>query len=379
MPIYLDNNATTPLEPEVRELMLHYFDVEYGNAGSRTHEYGARAKKAVQVAREAVAAVPDTDASDVVFTSGATEANNLAILGLAEFGRQTGRRHLVTTAIEHKAILEPMEALEKEGFELTVVGVDTSGRVSADAVLAAVREDTLLVSVMQANNETGVLQPIEEIADGLVPHAAYFHVDAVQGFGKELDGPRHPRIDLMAVSAHKIFGPKGVGALVSRRRGYDRAPLRPLMYGGGQERGLRPGTLPVPLIAGFGEAARLAIRDFEERRRKCQFVKHEALVAFAPLRPNVIGDFENTLPNVLALAFPGVDSEALMLALRELAAISNGSACTSTAYRPSHVLCSMGLDAETVAGAVRISWNHNSPSSNWREIASTIADLRVHA
>ena len=379
MPIYLDNNATTPLEPEVRDVMLRYFDVEYGNAGSRTHEYGARANKAVQLAREQIAELAGADPTEVLFTSGATEANNLAILGLADHGHRSGRKHLVTTAIEHKAVLEPMRALEAQGFELSIVGVGESGRVSSKDVLAAVREDTLLVSVMHANNETGVLQPIGEIADGLQGHTAYFHVDAVQGFGKELEGPRHARIDMLSASAHKLFGPKGVGTLIARRRGYERPPLKPLTYGGGQERGLRPGTLPVPLIAGFGMAAAIALRDYRIRKEFCSMERRRALEAFRPLEPTVIGDQSNALDHVLAIGFKGVDSEALMLALRDQVAISNGSACTSARREASHVLTAMGLDTDVVEAVARFSWSHLQPPTAWEELANEVRDLSVFA
>jgi cysteine desulfurase len=375
MPNYLDNNATTPLEPEVREVMLRYFDVEYGNAGSRTHEYGSRANKAVQLAREQIAELAGADPTEIVFTSGATEANNLAILGLADHGQSCGKKHLVTTAIEHKAVLEPMRVLEAQGFELSVVGVDESGRVSSKDVLSAVREDTLLVSVMHANNETGVLQPIGEIADGLKGLEAFFHVDAVQGFGKELEGPRHARIDMLSASAHKLFGPKGVGALIARRRGYERPPLRPLIYGGGQERGLRPGTLPVPLIAGFGTAATIALRDHQVRKEFCSTERKRALQAFEPLEPMVIGDQCKALNHVLALGFKGVDSEALMLALRDHVAISNGSACTSARREASHVLTAMGLDRDAIEAVARFSWSHLQPPTAWEELAEQIKHL----
>ena len=377
MPIYLDNNATTPLEPEVRDVMLRYFDLEYGNAGSRTHEFGSRANKAVQLAREQIATLASADPSEVIFTSGATEANNLAILGLADHGRRTGRQHLVTTAIEHKAVLEPMRALARQGFELTIIGVGKSGRVSTEDVLAAVRDDTLLVSVMQANNETGILQPIGEIASGLKDHSAYFHVDAVQGFGKELEGPRHARIDMLSVSAHKLFGPKGVGALIARRRGYERPPLMPIVHGGGQERGLRPGTLPVPLIAGFGTAATIAIRDHLFRRNVCVAERQRALKELEPLEPRLIGDQSHTLDHVLAVGFNGVDSEALMLSLRDMVAISNGSACTSASRERSHVLNSMGLDGEHIDSIVRFSWSHLQPPAPWAELAREIRDLTI--
>ena len=377
MPIYLDNNATTPLEPEVREVMLRYFDLEYGNAGSRTHEFGSRANKAVQFAREQIATLASADPSEVIFTSGATEANNLAILGLADHGRRTGRQHLVTTAIEHKAVLEPMKVLENQGFELTIVGVGKSGRVLPEDVLAAVRDDTLLVSIMHANNETGILQPIGEIASGLKAHTAYFHVDAVQGFGKDLEGPRHARIDMLSVSAHKLFGPKGGGALIARRRGYERPPLKPLMFGGGQERALRPGTLPVPLIAGFGAAAAIAMRDHLLRRSASFTERQLALKEFEPLKPILIGDQSHALGHVLTLGFMGVDSEALMLALRDDVAISNGSACTSARREASHVLTAMGLDQETIESIVRLSWSHLQPSTPWHELAKAIRGLNI--
>ena len=377
MPIYLDNNATTPLEPEVREVMLRYFDLDYGNAGSRTHEFGSRANKAVQIAREQIATLASADPSEVIFTSGATEANNLAILGLADHGRRTGRQHLVTTAIEHKAVLEPMKVLEGQGYELTIVGVGKSGRVMTEDVIAAVRDDTLLVSVMHVNNETGILQPVDDIASGLKDHTAYFHVDAVQGFGKDLEGPRHARIDMLSVSAHKLFGPKGVGALIARRRGYERPPLKPLMFGGGQERTLRPGTLPVPLIAGFGTAAATAARDHLLRRSACIAERQIALREFEPLKPILIGDQSYALGHVLSVGFKGVDSEALMLALRAEVAISNGSACTSARREASHVLTAMGLDPETIDSIVRLSWSHLQPSTPWRELAKAIRGLNI--
>ncbi|WP_430425100.1 cysteine desulfurase DndA [Phenylobacterium sp.] len=375
MPVYLDNNATTPLAPQVRELMFRYFDEEYGNAASRTHEFGLRAKQAVQRARVEVAAVVAADPAEVVFTSGATEANNLAILGLAPHGEAQNRRHLITTTIEHKAVLEPIGELEARGFEVTYVPVDASGRVRSKDVLSALRPDTLLVSVMQANNETGVLQPIAEIAGGLTSHDAHFHVDAAQGFGKSIAELKSARVDLISISAHKIYGPKGVGALVARRRQGQRAPLTPLMYGGGHEMGLRPGTLPVPLIVGFGAAAALAHHEHSSRQAACEMHRAAALAAFAPLGAVLIGDQAHVMPHVLMAAFPGVDSEALMLAAKDVAAMSNGSACTSANYAPSHVLTAMGLPDDVIEGAVRLSWSHLGEAPPWRELADRVADL----
>ena len=240
-PVYLDCNATTPLDPAVRESMAHWFGEEIGNAGSRTHGYGLRARRVVECARQQVGAVVGASPDEVLFTSGATESNNIAILGLAPFGERSGRRHVVTTSIEHKAVLEPVAALAERGFEVSIVETDATGVVSPEAVRRALRPDTLLISVMQVNNETGVRQPIMAIARELDGHEAYFHVDAAQGFGKEIIPLRSQRIDLISISSHKIYGPMGVGGLVIRHRGFERLPLAPITYGGGQERGLRPG------------------------------------------------------------------------------------------------------------------------------------------
>src|ERR1700687_5185955 len=269
-PVYLDCNATTPIEPDVWEAVRLYTAEEFGNAGSRTHEFGIRAKQAVQKARDQVAAVVGVQRDEVVFTSGATESNTTAILGLAAHAEQTNRRHLISTQIEHKAVLEPLEELQRRGFDVTLVPSGKDGRASVSAIREALRPDTVLVSVMQANNETGVRQPLLEIWSLLEDHPAYLHVDAAQGFGKDLDPLRNSRIDLTSVSAHKIYGPKGIGALILRRRGYAGPPVTPLIFGGGQERGLRPGTLPVPLVAGFGVACEMAVLHLEARRRKCE-------------------------------------------------------------------------------------------------------------
>lgn len=375
-PIYLDCNATTPLDPEVREAVAHWLCEEVGNAGSRTHGFGMRAKRAVQRAREQVAGVVNASPDEVLFTSGATESNNVAILGLAPFGESCGRRHIVTTAIEHKAVLEPLEALRERGFEVSLVEPDAKGVVSPNAVQRALRPETLLVSIMQANNETGMLQPVEEIAHDLDGHEAYFHVDAAQGFGKELKSLDSARIDLISVSSHKIFGPVGVGALVVRRRRFVRPPLAPLTYGGGQERGLRPGTLPTALIVGFGVAASVAVLDADRRAKRCAAMRKKALAALEPLGIRLHGDSERCMPHVLNLSVEGIDSEALMVAVKDLVALSNGSACTSQNYTPSHVLKAMGLSQGAIAGAVRMSWCHLTPEVDWDAVAARIGSLR---
>lgn len=374
---YLDMAATTPTDPRVAELVVRLMTEEFGNAGSRTHSYGADALGAVKKAREQIARVIRADPADVIFTSGATEADNLAILGLAPHGLSAGKRHIVSSAIEHKAVLEPLEHLAAQGFEVTLVAPNRDGYVSADEVMAAIRSDTLLVSIMHANNETGAIQPVAAIADRLPANGPVFHVDAAQTFGRLNDELSHPRIDLIALSGHKSYAPKGIGALVARRRDGRRPPLQPLMFGGGQERGLRPGTLPVPLIAGFGLAAQLAHQEHVARQEACQAIRLQAIAAFSALDPIIHGDADRgVLHHILSIAVPGVDSEAFMVAAKELVAISNGSACTSASYTPSHVLRAMGLDADLTSGTVRISWSHHSRDIPWSELVRRIDDLR---
>lgn len=375
MPTYLDCNATTPLDPEVKEVLLHYLTEEFGNEGSRTHEFGAKAKQAVKKARDQVATVASARCDEVIFTSGATESNNLAILGLREFGRKQGKLHIITTTIEHKAVLEPFDAMSREGFDITLLPVGAAGYVEPDIVRAALRPSTLLVSVMQVNNETGVRQPLAEISDVLRDHPAYFHTDAAQGYGKDFEPLRNKRIDLISISGHKILAPKGIGALIMRRRGYERLPIQALVFGGGQERGLRPGTLPVALIASLGTAAEIAFRDCEKRQQACLQIREKAIRAIAPLNPKLTGNQEFVMDHVLNFAFPGLDSEALMVALKDLVAISNGSACTSSSYAPSHVLKAMGMNDDEANSCIRLSWCHLTPEVDWDAIANRIRRL----
>jgi len=337
---------------------------EFGNAGSRTHTYGTRAMQAVEVARRQISSAIATEPSDVVFTGGATEANNLALLGIEAHGRATARTHIISTAIEHKAVLEPLAALQARGFEVELVSADSKGAVSTEDVLERVRNDTLLVSVMQVNNETGSIQPLSDIAAGL-PEDIYLHTDAAQGFTK-VDSIRDPRIDLVSLSGHKIFGPKGVGALIVRRRARRRPPLAPLMHGGGQERGLRPGTLAVPLIAGIGLAAELAVSEASERRASCLRMREEVLKVLAPLDPQVNGSGLG-VPHILNFSILGLDAEAAMVRVKAQVAISNGSACTSALYTHSHVLEAMGLSSDRCRSALRVSWSHNSSITNLRQ------------
>jgi cysteine desulfurase len=364
--------------PEVVEEVTRYLAVEYGNEGSRTHGYGAAARKRVNQAREEVAALVAATSDEILFTSGATEANNLAILGLAPALREGGKRHLVTSALEHKAVLEPFARLEEEGFTVSRIGAGESGLVDPEELLAAVGPETGLVSLMQVNNETGVLQHLRRVAEGL-PGDVYFHVDGAQGAGKELDEISHPRIDLISASAHKLHGPKGVGVLVARRRDFRRPPLQPLMVGGGQERGLRPGTIPVHLVAGYGRAVAAALAEREEREDLNRAFRERALAALQPLEPAINGNPERTLPHVLNVSFPGVDAEAAILATKDLLALSSGSACNSGSFERSHVLEAMGLDDARVDGALRFSWCHLTPDPDWGELVRRLQGLHTPA
>jgi cysteine desulfurase len=389
MAVYLDCAATTPLDPRVRAVVLRYLDEDFGNAGSRTHDYGQRARRAVEQARQQVAAVAAASRGDVIFTSGATEANNLAILGVAAAataataaaaGPADGRRHVVTTAIEHHAVLEPVRELERRGFEVTIVQPDASGAVDARAMRAAIRPDTLIVSMMHVNNETGVIQPVADVASLLERDdlACALHVDAAQGFGKELAPLGHQRIDFISISGHKIGAPKGVGALIARRRNRANRPaLAPLAFGGGQELGLRPGTLPVPLIAGLGLAAELAAAECDSRHARCRAFREQMIAGLAPLEPIVNGDQARTLPNILNLTIPGIESDAAIDAWADLVAISNGAACTSQSYTCSHVLSAMGIGSRVAEGALRFSWSHDSTLPDLAAMVDAIKLLRV--
>lgn len=379
MAIYLDCNATTPIEPTVLALINRFLERDYGNAASPVHDYGVFARMAVEHARGQIAELVRARRDDVIFTSGATEANNLALLGLAAYGTASNRRHIIATTIEHKAVLEPLEELERRGFTVELLPVGASGRLDPEELARALRPDTLLVTTQQVNNETGVAQPLAEIAALLADHPAFWHVDAAQGFGKQLPPLQEPRLDLIAVSGHKIYGPKGIGALIARKRGDAFPPLQPLMYGGGQEQGLRPGTLPVPLIAGFGEAAKLALHNHGARADSCRTFRETALTALAPLAPLVNGDPEQTLPHCINLSFPGIRSDRAIAALKRLIAVSSTAACTSHTRTPSHVLAAMGLAEERIEQSFRLSWCHLTPSPDWPAVVAILTGLRQSA
>lgn len=374
-PVYLDCCASAPIEPRVRDAVIAWYKNHTGNAGSRTHEFGLQAKKAIQNARRQIAKVVDASEDEVLFTSGATESNNLAILGLADHGESAGKRHIISTAIEHKAVLEPIDVLRRRGFEVTLASPEPSGAINPDDIRLALRPDTLMVSVMHANNETGALQPIEQVAAVLNHHDAFFHVDAAQGFGKDIKALRNSRVDLISISGHKIYGPLGVGGLIRRKRGFERIPLQPLIHGGGQERGLRAGTQATPLIVGLGLAAEIAFQDHEIRASHCTSVRKKAMKALEKLKIRLHSDLNITMPHVINFSVPGVNSEAIMIACKDIASMSNGSACTSTSYTPSHVLLALDLPEDAVSGALRISWSHLTPEFDWDLLVQRILRL----
>jgi cysteine desulfurase len=351
-PVYLDNHATTRTDPRVVEAMIPYFTELYGNSASTSHRFGSQAAEAVERARAQVARALGAEPREIVFTSGATESNNLAIKGVARAATRRGN-HLVTAASEHRAVLDPFKRLARQGWEITVVPCDENGRVSAAAVAVALTERTVLVSIMAANNEVGAINPIAEIGRLCHDHGVVFHTDAAQAVGKIPLDVQADSVDLLSLSAHKIYGPKGIGALYVRRRD-PQVRLEPLVDGGGHERGLRSGTLPVPLVVGLGLAAEIAMRERDEEARRLLELRerlHQGIAGRVPgIRLN--GPPADRLPGNLNLSFGDVDGEALMMAMRDIA-VSSGSACSSAEPEPSHVLLAMGLDEDMARASLR--------------------------
>lgn len=353
LPIYLDNHATTRVDPKVLEAMLPFLTEVFGNAGSRNHAFGWAAQEAVERAREQVADLIGADPKEIVFTSGATESDNLAIFGVAHFYKDKGR-HLITQATEHKAVLDTCHALEKEGFEVTFLPVDKEGFVRLHELEAAIRPDTTLVSIMWANNETGVLQDIAAIGALCRKHGVVFHSDAVQGVGKLPFDVKTMNVDLVSISAHKMYGPKGIGALYVRR-GRPRIRLEPTMFGGGQERGLRSGTHAVHQIVGLGAACAVAKEAMAAGEADRVRALRDRL--WDGVRKNLDelylnGSWEHRLPGNLNVSFAFCEGEAMMMAIKDLA-VSSGSACTSASLEPSYVLRAMGVDVELAHTSIR--------------------------
>jgi len=373
LPIYMDNHATTPLDPRVLETMIPYFTQDFGNAASRTHAFGWRAEAAVEDARDTIARLIGAESGkEIVFTSGATESDNLAIKGVAEYYAEKGK-HIITTVIEHKAVLDSCKRLEKEGYQVTYLPVGPSGVVSPDDVAKALTDKTILVSVMLANNEVGTIQPIEEIGKLTRARGVLFHVDAVQGIGKTPFDVRRMNVDLASLSAHKIYGPKGVGALYVRRS-KPRVRLGAQMDGGGHERGNRSGTLNVPGIVGFAKACEILEREGAQEIETIKRLRDRLYQRITAQLDQVIvnGDLERRLPGNLNISFAFVEGEGLMMAIKDVA-VSSGSACTSASLEPSYVLRSMGLDEADAHSSIRFGLGR----FNTEEEVDYVADLVI--
>ncbi|MBA3697304.1 MAG: cysteine desulfurase [Planctomycetes bacterium] len=370
--IYLDHNATTPVDPRVLAAMLPWFTEHYGNAASATHGLGCDAAGGVESARATIAAAINAQAKDVIFTSGATEAINLAIQGVARHERERGR-HLVTVETEHRAVLETCEVLQAEGWDVTIVGVDRHGCVDPAAIAAALRPDTVLVSVMLANNEIGTLHDVAAIGKLTRERGVFLHVDAAQALGKIPVDAEALSADLMSLSAHKLYGPKGVGALYVRRRD-PRVRLAPMIHGGGHERGLRSGTLNVPGIIGFATAVEIAIAELPTEQVRIQDLAQRLWRGLEMVREvRRLGHPEQRLANTVNVLFAGIDAKRLLMDVPRVAA-SLGAACTSVMPKPSHVLRAIGVDWRAAEGAVRFSLGRFTTAAEIDEAILIIAD-----
>ena len=383
MSVYLDYNASTPIDPRVLDVMIEVYRNDPGNADSRTHDFGEQARKVTENARKQIAELLGVTPEEVFFTSGSTESNNIVIQGLKDYAESTGKKHIITTAIEHKSVLNTVKYMESQGFDVDYVSPDLSGRVSAEDVLSRVREDTLLVSIMHVNNETGTIQPVKEIGDALADKDVFFHVDATQSCGKLVDQIRDLHYDMLSMSAHKFRGPQGIGALILRRRNYKFPPVKNVYFGGQQEHGLRPGTTPVALVAGMGKACELARAEYKEEAIENKAIRDEMLNLLKKegVRYELNGDPQYCIDSTLNICFDGVSSEALMLSTKQYCAISNGSACTSRSYDPSYVLTAMGIPVEKIESSVRISWgsgvNKRNILDNFKKMLSIIISLAI--
>lgn len=360
-PLYLDAQSTTPIDPRVLDAMLPYSISQYGNPHSRTHFYGWEAENAVEEARKHVADLIGADPKEIIFTSGATESNNIAVKGVARFNRRK-KKHVITTQTEHKCVLDSCRILEGDGFDVTYLPVQNNGIVDLQALTDALRPDTSLVSVMMVNNEIGVRQPIEEIGRICRERKIFFHTDAAQAVGKIPVDVNSMNIDLLSISGHKIYGPKGIGALYVRRR--PRVRLEPIMSGGGQERGLRSGTLPSTLIVGLGKACQIATQEMEYDREHVEKLSSRLVSGIMDQVDKVVrnGDPSKTYPGCVNLSFACIEGESLLMALKDIA-LSSGSACTSASLEPSYVLRALGADDEMAHSSIRFGINRFTTES----------------
>jgi cysteine desulfurase len=349
-PIYLDYSATTPVDPRVAEKMIPYLVEHFGNPASRSHEYGWVAEKTVEDARAQVAALVNADPKEIVWTSGATESNNLAIKGAAQFYASKGK-HVITVKTEHKAVLDTVRELERQGFEATYLDVQENGLIDLEAFKAALRDDTTVVSVMMVNNEVGVIQPIAQIGEICRERGIVFHVDAAQATGKVAIDLQELKVDLMSFSAHKTYGPKGIGALYVRRK--PRVRLIAQMHGGGHERGMRSGTLATHQIVGMGEAFRIAQEEMATENERIRMLRDRLMRGLTDIEATYVnGDIEHRVPHNLNISFAYVEGESLIMAIKDVA-VSSGSACTSASLEPSYVLRALGRDDELAHSSIR--------------------------
>jgi cysteine desulfurase len=351
LPIYLDYSATTPVDPRVAEKMIPYLTEFFGNAASRSHAFGWKAEGAVEEARAHVAALIGADPKEIVWTSGATEGNNLALKGAAHFYKTRGK-HIITQKTEHKAVLDTVRELERQGFEATYLDVESNGLVDLEKFKAAIRPDTILASIMMVNNEIGVIQPVWEIAEICRAKGVIFHCDAVQGAGRVDIDLAKLKADLLTITAHKIYGPKGIGALYVRRK--PRVRIEAQIHGGGHERGFRSGTLPTHQIVGFGEAARLAKAEMASENDRVRTLRDRLWNAISDMEEVYVnGDLERRIPHNLNVSFNFVEGESLIMAVKDIA-VSSGSACTSASLEPSYVLRALGRNDELAHSSIRI-------------------------
>lgn len=373
MSVYLDYNASAPIDYRVLDRMVNVYKNYIGNADSRTHQFGESAREVVEKARKQVASLLAVSSAEVFFTSGATESNNIAIQGLREYAVKSNKKHIITTAIEHKAVLDTVKQMEKEGYEVDIVSPDLSGRINQELIFEKVREDTLLVSVMHVNNETGIIQPVIELGDELQKRKVLFHVDATQSCGKLVDEIRELNYNILTFSAHKLMGPQGVGVLVLKKKAYKLPPVKAITYGGQQEHGIRPGTIPVALVAGCGEACAIAENEFQKNNVTAMEIKEKILCELnsSGLDYRINGDQKYCVGTTLNVSIDGVSSEALMISTKQLCGVSNGSACTSKSYSPSYVLAAMGVPTEQIENSIRISWGANF------EVNEIVTNIRV--
>ena len=378
MSTYLDYNASAPIDLRVLDVMVDIYRNCIGNADSRTHDYGNNAREVVEKARKQVSDLLGISPAEVFFTSGATESNNIAIQGLQDYAQASGKNHIITSSIEHKAVLETVKAMAGKGFEIDIIDPEPSGRVDSHKILDRIKDNTLLVSLMHVNNETGITQPVQELGEILAEKKILFHVDATQSCGKLVEELRSLKYDMLSFSAHKLGGPQGVGVLVLRKKSYKLPPVKAINYGGQQEHGIRPGTIPVALVCGCGAACEIAGEEYQENHLRVNRIRQKLIMMLdnSGIQYSFNGAPEYCIDSTVNICFAGVSSEALMISTKQYCGLSNGSACTSKSYSPSYVLTAMGVPEEQIESSVRISWG---PETDYNEFVDNFTQFLMIA